>query len=437
MRFRTIAGLIGAGLTLLAASAWADPTLQVTFPEKGGYLYWIEYKDAGGKTQITAPKHSSGESTSVDLAPAASAGKLLPGLVKFYDPKSGNVAAKKIENLTGKKDLKLKTADFDLVRDARMVLRPADGKPEERVESAVVTLQDANSDEFTAVVDPSSDGVAEFHDIAAGQETVTVAYEGGRMTVYLEVPAERDTPVFTNPIVISSKVRTVKVSAAQSGGEQSSATDEGKSESKPAKQAPPVSFAARFAQTIMGFFFLAIVGAVIFFVLRSKNATFKGSLEKMGVQFPEGDPGAAMPGTPQPDQGPQIDPNVCQFCGQRKDPATGNCACSVSPSGMSSSGSTGTPRLIAMQGTYSGRIFEMSANEITVGRDAGNTVALSDDHTVSRRHARVARDNGTVAITDEGSSNGTFVNGMKISGSRPLQPGDEIQIGSTKFRFEL
>ena len=84
--------------------------------------------------------------------------------MKIYNPKTGNVAAKNLENIQDKKDLKLKDTDFDLVRTVQVVLKPTSGKENERLESAVVTLTDANSDVFTVLVDPLSEGVAEFHD---------------------------------------------------------------------------------------------------------------------------------------------------------------------------------------------------------------------------------------------------------------------------------
>jgi pSer/pThr/pTyr-binding forkhead associated (FHA) protein len=75
-----------------------------------------------------------------------------------------------------------------------------------------------------------------------------------------------------------------------------------------------------------------------------------------------------------------------------------------------------------------------------MGRDADNTLPLPDDTTVSRRHARIeAVPEGTgFQIVDEGSSNGTYVNGQRIpaGNSRILVVGDEIQIGASRLRFE-
>jgi pSer/pThr/pTyr-binding forkhead associated (FHA) protein len=57
------------------------------------------------------------------------------------------------------------------------------------------------------------------------------------------------------------------------------------------------------------------------------------------------------------------------------------------------------------------------------------------DSTVSRRHAVIALDGGGHVIRDQGSSNGTFVNGARVA-EAPLRPGDEVSIGGTRFRFE-
>ncbi|MEN6371548.1 MAG: FHA domain-containing protein [Armatimonadota bacterium] len=425
--------LLSTLILAISAAAWADPKVQVSFPEKGGYLYWLEYKGADGKQAITAPKHAAGSRTSVDLAPAAPGGKLGEGTLKVYDEKSGNVAAKNIQNLQGKTDLKLKTNDFTLIRTLKIVLKPADGKDNERIESAIVTLTDANSDTFTMLVDPASEGVAEFHDVAGGAVSVIVQSEGKKMSLDLDMPLERDTPVHTEDLTVSFKTRTVEASVAAAS---KASSDSEKSEKKPAaskeqKAQPGTSI----LQYIMGIAVIAMLGFIGYVVLKSRGLN-ADSLRKLGVQLPQGDDTAVnVPGTAQE---PQADPNVCPFCGQRKDPVTGNCACSVgSPSaGQAPSATAGVPRLIGTQGQYSGHIFEITGAEATIGRDPGNTIPLVEDSTSSRRHARFGQENGAYFVMDEGSSNGTFVNGMKITGRHPIHTGDEVQIGGTKFRFE-
>jgi pSer/pThr/pTyr-binding forkhead associated (FHA) protein len=66
--------------------------------------------------------------------------------------------------------------------------------------------------------------------------------------------------------------------------------------------------------------------------------------------------------------------------------------------------------------------------EITIGRQEGNTIRLTERN-VSRRHARLMRQNGHVVVEDLGSSNGTRINGERISGQSTVKDGDLIQIG--------
>ncbi|XXF76441.1 FHA domain-containing protein [Myxococcaceae bacterium GXIMD 01537] len=67
-------------------------------------------------------------------------------------------------------------------------------------------------------------------------------------------------------------------------------------------------------------------------------------------------------------------------------------------------------------------------DEITIGRQEGNTIRLTERN-VSRRHARLVRQNGHVLIEDLGSYNGTLINGERVQGPSEVHDGDLIQIG--------
>jgi hypothetical protein len=73
--------------------------------------------------------------------------------------------------------------------------------------------------------------------------------------------------------------------------------------------------------------------------------------------------------------------------------------------------------------------------EVTVGRAAGCTVTL-DDNYVSQLHARVFRRDGAVYVEDLGSTNGTYVNGQKLTGAVLVKRGDLVRIGSTVLEVE-
>lgn len=75
-------------------------------------------------------------------------------------------------------------------------------------------------------------------------------------------------------------------------------------------------------------------------------------------------------------------------------------------------------------------------NEITVGRAPTNVVTITDDTYASQLHARIYRNGASVIIDDLGSTNGTFVNGRRVSSATELAVGDRLQIGSTIFEAQ-
>jgi pSer/pThr/pTyr-binding forkhead associated (FHA) protein len=85
-------------------------------------------------------------------------------------------------------------------------------------------------------------------------------------------------------------------------------------------------------------------------------------------------------------------------------------------------------RFVMRSGPTTGKVFPLEAQEISIGRDATNTVAISDAE-VSRRHARMELRGSAYVIQDLGSTNGTFVNGTRINGIQVLNPGDTVSFG--------
>ena len=73
--------------------------------------------------------------------------------------------------------------------------------------------------------------------------------------------------------------------------------------------------------------------------------------------------------------------------------------------------------------------------EITIGRQEGNTIRLTERN-VSRHHARLLRRNGAIVVEDLGSYNGVRVNGERIEGSAELRGGDCVQIGDYQLAID-
>ena len=84
-----------------------------------------------------------------------------------------------------------------------------------------------------------------------------------------------------------------------------------------------------------------------------------------------------------------------------------------------------------------GRVFPLEPGITTFGRRAENAVVLTGDLYVSGIHAQIVADNGVYILTDLGSTNGTLLNGERLTINTPysLDNGDVILIGGSAFRF--
>jgi len=73
-------------------------------------------------------------------------------------------------------------------------------------------------------------------------------------------------------------------------------------------------------------------------------------------------------------------------------------------------------------------------DQALVGSDPTNDLAITDS-TVSRHHASITSHQGRYELSDLNSTNGTFVNGQRLSGSVAIKQGDEIRFGEARFLF--
>ena len=85
-------------------------------------------------------------------------------------------------------------------------------------------------------------------------------------------------------------------------------------------------------------------------------------------------------------------------------------------------------RLVVKAGGVIGTAYALESAEIHIGRDAQNDVVIAEAD-ISRRHARLTRQDGGYVLEDLGSTNGTFVNGQRLTSPYPLRPGDEVRLG--------
>ena len=120
----------------------------------------------------------------------------------------------------------------------------------------------------------------------------------------------------------------------------------------------------------------------------------------------------------------------------------------VSMPGLKADSGVAHAALIIERGDVPGTEFKLVSDESTIGRwDADNGIfpdvdldAFDSDAKVSRRHARIIRNNGSYFLEDLGSTNGTYVNrGRRLLPGNPqsLNDGDEVIVGKTFLRFQI
>jgi len=85
-------------------------------------------------------------------------------------------------------------------------------------------------------------------------------------------------------------------------------------------------------------------------------------------------------------------------------------------------------QLVMRSGPTPGATYPLEGDQLTIGRDSANGVSINDAE-MSRKHARLTFQGGKYVIEDLGSTNGTFVNGQRLSGPFVLKGGDVVSFG--------
>ncbi len=381
--------------------------LTIKFPAKGDYSIWFETSDgkpAGDKIQIEGM-----QGTDVDV----------PGDAKKLVVEKADTLA--VVNFKPP-SVDIGTKDFKYAKSLTVNVQH-EGKP---VASALVKLKDQDG-KRDLLISPDMKGTVAFDRVRLGAVVAAVEYtfEGKKKTAAeLHANVEAGQPT-TLTVAISDKVVTV--------GEEKGA---------PKEAEPSSGFNIGSMITIL---LALVVGAgglyaVVRFV-QHKRDWVSAKMEAMGVQLPSdpatGDPGAVHTSGFRDDAAPPpplVPEGACPFCGQPKGP-DGSCGCQIGGSVAAVAVAT-SPRLFAMKGPYSGQPFDLGADPVSVGREPGNTICLENDTSISRRHAQLQRQDRALLVEDLGSTNGTFVNGQKVSGQVTAQPGDTVQFGESMFKYE-
>ena len=79
----------------------------------------------------------------------------------------------------------------------------------------------------------------------------------------------------------------------------------------------------------------------------------------------------------------------------------------------------------------------LNSSALLLGRGSDNDVNLARDEFASSKHARVEPRRDGVWVEDVGSTNGTYLNGIRLTQAKRLAPGDVVRIGETELRYEI
>jgi predicted component of type VI protein secretion system len=91
-------------------------------------------------------------------------------------------------------------------------------------------------------------------------------------------------------------------------------------------------------------------------------------------------------------------------------------------------------KLVILNQGMTGRTLELNVERVTVGRVEENTFQIADG-SVSSRHAEILLRGTDIVVKDLGSTNGTFINGEKIS-EATLKPGQTLRFGQVELKID-
>ncbi len=136
---------------------------------------------------------------------------------------------------------------------------------------------------------------------------------------------------------------------------------------------------------------------------------------------------------------------VCFRCGSANNPANAHCViCGYDMAAhlidndryLATNGRPLLCRLVFRTGPFARLALKLHQDVTTIGRDLGNDLILREE-SVSRQHARLTFVSGQWVIEDINSSNGVWVNGVRVKRSLALAHGDQIRFGEVQAIYEL
>jgi pSer/pThr/pTyr-binding forkhead associated (FHA) protein len=92
-------------------------------------------------------------------------------------------------------------------------------------------------------------------------------------------------------------------------------------------------------------------------------------------------------------------------------------------------------KLVILSQGMTGRSHDLKVDKTTIGRVDDNTFPIAEA-SVSSHHCEVFLRGEQVVVNDLNSTNGTFINGERLTGEAPLKPGQILRLGTIEMRLE-
>lgn len=367
--------------------------------------------------------------TSLDYSPPGFGGT---DRLYVWDHATNNIASIAMKDIVAG-NWAPKAADFNLIGKLTVHVEHK-GLP---VQAAKIVLSTKGKSE-EKLLDPSGKGDMDFFGYPAGDVHVKVTYNksdkttGTQEQIFPEqIKRDKPEPILTVSVPDDVATITETTATATTGGPAGAPGVPPAGPAQTKTNAAPVEEGSPAGKLVIEFLVLALlVGGAFWFlhVVKNRPQQFEDTLKKLGVQIPnQQDPDAAAPIPVVPLAPAPPAPKI--MLEDSAPTPLGNTA-AIAPPLLSMS--TGEPTLVK----ETGERISLSEGDTTVGREDGLGVSLAGESTVSRRHASLERTGNTVVVKDLGSTNGTFVNGTRLQGEATLRPGDQVQFGEVRFRYE-
>lgn len=393
-------------------------SLKLTLPTSGAYTIWNPSGPVGSPPADAV--HVNGPKATVNLE---------SGNIAIKDESTGNLALVPSKSL--EKNGNLLAGTFTMAAEADLTVE-AGGKP---VGAADVNLA-AGSTQQHQLLTPEKQGTLKFYGVPIGDITISVDLGDGSAPTKQIFTIKRDRP---DPIPLF-KVACATANAAASpagttsdaGGNPNPSPDAANSapNATHATQAQPMTILGRIITLVLG---IAVIGALLFgliYVLKNGGPNFQAKLQNLGVPIGDAviEKGAADPAVMQPvDIAPQ---KQSQIMLENSEPVA-----LANPIGFTPAATTTLTEPVWVR-EDTGETLLIPGDAADVGRDPAASIALPNESSLSRKHAKISKIAGVWHVEDAGSTNGTFVNGQKITGDVALSVGDRVQFGNVRYRIQ-